>query len=315
MLAIRFGGAVVFRARARHVALPGGVSGGRGRCELPDDQDRGRLPRALPRPPANAGAGCVRHRVIPAPATDANHVRIVSSVAGNFGSNRRGKPRPRPERITKTKTVLFLRAGGSDDAIAFASFPRRASHPKHPRTVFSFTPLSTARTSQPLTTWTAGTTPRRPRGTRLVRSPHRVAWRFGPPPRACCPTRGPDQVQLQPHLGKPEGLSFGSSSSSGIIADHWRRTRGAATTEALGPGVLRDARARPLREPDRGRDRPARAEGAEPPLDGRPPRRVPRAAAEPGTAAFAARTHRKQPAGRMAAAGGTAAIAGRGRTR
>ena len=29
--------------------------------------------------------------VIPAPATDANHVRIVSSVAGNFGSNRRGK--------------------------------------------------------------------------------------------------------------------------------------------------------------------------------------------------------------------------------
>lgn len=90
-----------------------------------------------------------------------------------------------PKEKRKTKTVLFLRAARR--AIAFASFPRRASHPKHPRTALFLTPLSTARTSQPLTTWTAGTTPRRPRGTRLC--VRRTAWRrFGPPPRACCPT-------------------------------------------------------------------------------------------------------------------------------
>ena len=92
-----------------------------------------------------------------------------------------GNSRPRPER--KPKTVLFLRVGATRYRLRLV--PAARVSPQTP--THRSTPLSTARTSQPLTTWTAGTTPRRPRGTRLC--VRRTAWRrFGPPPRACCPT-------------------------------------------------------------------------------------------------------------------------------
>ena len=88
-----------------------------------------------------------------------------------------------PKEKRKTKTVLFLRVGATRYRLRLVPAARVSPQtPSH-----SSTPLSTARTSQPLTTWTAGTTPRRPRGTRLC--VRRTAWRrFGPPPRACCPT-------------------------------------------------------------------------------------------------------------------------------
>lgn len=88
-----------------------------------------------------------------------------------------------PKEKRKTKTVLFLRVGATRYRLRLVPAARVSPQTPSHRS----TPLSTARTSQPLTTWTAGTTPRRPRGTRLC--VRRTAWRrFGPPPRACCPT-------------------------------------------------------------------------------------------------------------------------------
>ena len=146
-----------------------------------------------------------------------------------------------------------------------------------------------------------------------MRSPNRVAAFRSTTARLLPDPEGRIKSNFSRISENRKGLSFGSSSSSGIIADHWRRTRGAATTEALGPGCYETP------ERDRFGNRIEGEIGSRAPrarsrrsTDGRldafhaPPRNR-------GTAAFAARTHRKQPAGRMAAAGGggTAATAGR----
>ena len=137
-----------------------------------------------------------------------------------------------------------------------------------------------------------------------MRSPNRVAAFRSTTARLLPDPEGRIKSNFSRISENRKGLSFGSSSSSGIIADHWRRTRGAATTEALGPGCYETP------ERDRFGNR----------IEGEIGSRAPRARsrrstygrldafhAPPrnrGTAAFAARTHRKQPAGRMAAAGG-----------
>ena len=137
-----------------------------------------------------------------------------------------------------------------------------------------------------------------------MRSPNRVAAFRSTTARLLPDPEGRIKSNFSRISENRKGLSFGSSSASGIIADHWRRTRGAATTEALGPGCYETP------ERDRFGNRIEGEIGSRAPrarsrrsTDGRldafhaPPRNR-------GTAAFAARTHRKQPAGRMAAAGG-----------
>ena len=128
-----------------------------------------------------------------------------------------------------------------------------------------------------------------------MRSPNRVAAFRSTTARLLPDPEGRIKSNFSRISENRKGLSFGSSSASGIIADHWRRTRGAATTEALGPGCYETP------ERDRFGNRiegeiGSRAEGAEPPLDGRPPRRVPRAAAEPGDGSVR-RAHAPQAAG------------------
>ena len=138
-----------------------------------------------------------------------------------------------------------------------------------------------------------------------MRSPNRVAAFRSTTARLLPDPEGRIKSNFSRISENRKGLSFGSSSASGIIADHWRRTRGAATTEALGPGCYetpeRDRFGNRI-EGEIGSARSPRARSRRS-TDGRldafhaPPRNR-------GTAAFAARTHRKQPAGRMAAAGG-----------
>jgi len=149
----------------------------------------------------------------------------------------------------------------------------------------------------------------------IVRSPHRVAAFRSTTARLLPDPEGRIKSNFSRISENRKGLSFGSSTSSGVIADHWRRTRGAATTEALGPGCYETP------ERDRFGNRIEGEIGSRAPrarsrrsTDGRldafhaPPRNR-------GTAAFAARTHRKQPAGRMAASGGNRGDRGTGKNK
>jgi hypothetical protein len=139
----------------------------------------------------------------------------------------------------------------------------------------------------------------------IVRSPHRVAAFRSTTARLLPDPEGRIKSNFSRHSEARRGLSFGSSSSSGIITDHWRRTRGGSTTDAVGPGKYE------IPQRDRfgnkvaglvGQTASARR-GSRRSTDGRfdafhaPPRNR-------GTAAFKERTHRKQPAGKMAAASG-----------
>jgi len=148
-----------------------------------------------------------------------------------------------------------------------------------------------------------------------VRSPHRVAAFRSTTARLLPDPEGRIKSNFSRHSEARRGLSFGSSSSSGIITDHWRRTRGGSTTDAVGPGRYE------ILELDRfgnrvaglvGAAAPAKTRGSRRSTDGRfdafhaPPRNR-------GTAAFATRTHRKQPAGKTAAASGDRGDRGTGR--
>ena len=97
-----------------------------------------------------------------------------------------------------------------------------------------------------------------------------------------------------------KGLSFGSSSSSGIILDHWRRVRGPPVSNDIGPGYYQPSTrdrfgnliAGKVGEfPKKNRDpfAPNQTGGID--KFHTPPRNH-------GTAAFATRTHRKLPPGR-----------------
>jgi hypothetical protein len=182
-----------------------------------------------------------------------------------------------------------------------ASFPRLASDPKHPHTSVS---AFHAHVTAPYDL-DGGNHAKTSSWNLIVRSPHRVAAFRSTTARLLPDPEGRIKSNFSRHSEARRGLSFGSSSSSGIITDHWRRTRGGSTTDAVGPGRYE------IPQRDRfgnkvaglvGQTAPARR-GSRRSTDGRfdafhaPPRNR-------GTAAFAQRTHRKQPAGKMAAASG-----------
>ena len=98
--------------------------------------------------------------VIPASATDSNHVRIVSprQPRRSLPSIRITRARRGKRKRLKVFSRIFARTRATK-----ASSPRLASDPKHPHV--SVSAFDAFRASQPLTTWTAGTTPKRPRGT------------------------------------------------------------------------------------------------------------------------------------------------------
>ena len=148
----------------------------------------------------------------------------------------------------------------------------------------------------------------------IVRSPHRVAAFRSTTARLLPDPEGRIKSNFSRNSEVRKGLSFGSSSATGIIADHWRRTRGAATTDAVGPGYYqtpeRDRFGNRIEgEIGSGAQKSRRSRRS---TDGRldafhaPPRNR-------GTAAFAARTHRKLPAGRVAATGGNRGDRGTGK--
>ena len=193
-----------------------------------------------------------------------------------------------------------------------ASFPRLASDPKHPHTSVS---AFHARVTAPYDL-DGGNHAKTSSWNLIVRSPHRVAAFRSTTARLLPDPEGRIKSNFSRHSEARRGLSFGSSSSSGIITDHWRRTRGGSTTDAVGPGRYE------IPQRDRfgnkvaglvGQTAPARR-GSRRSTDGRfdafhaPPRNR-------GTAAFAARTHRKQPAGRMAASGGNRGDRGTGKNK
>ena len=182
-----------------------------------------------------------------------------------------------------------------------ASFPRLASDPKHPHTSVS---AFHAHVTAPYDL-DGGNHAKTSSWNLIVRSPHRVAAFRSTTARLLPDPEGRIKSNFSRHSEARRGLSFGSSSSSGIITDHWRRTRGGSTTDAVGPGRYE------IPQRDRfgnkvaglvGQTAPARR-GSRRSTDGRfdafhaPPRNR-------GTAAFKERTHRKQPAGKMAAASG-----------
>ena len=236
-----------------------------------------------------------RHRVIPAPATDANHVRIVSSVAGNFGSNRRGKlaSAARKKNEKRKRFCFFARRDGHRCRLV----PAARVSPQTPSHRFSFnTAFDGAHVAAPYDL-DGGNHAKTSTWNQIVRSPNRVAAFRSTTARLLPDPEGRIKSNFSRISENRKGLSFGSSSASGIIADHWRRTRGAATTEALGPGCY----AWPERDrfgnriegeigsastPPRARSRPRRTAASTPP----------RAAAEPGDGSVR-RAHAPQAAG------------------
>ena len=247
-----------------------------------------------------------RHRVIPAPATDANHVRIVFGKPPLFGNSR-----PRPER--KTKTVLFLRVGATRYRLRLVPAARVSPQTPSHRSFFN-TAFDGAHVAAPYDL-DGGNHAKTSTWNQIVRSPNRVAAFRSTTARLLPDPEGRIKSNFSRISENRKGLSFGSSTSSGVIADHWRRTRGAATTEALGPGCYETP------ERDRFGNRIEGEIGSRAPrarsrrsTDGRldafhaPPRNR-------GTAAFATRTHRKQPAGRMAASGGNRGDRGTGKNK
>ena len=254
-----------------------------------------------------------RHRVIPAPATDANHVRIVSSVAGNFGSNRRGKlaSAARKKNEKRKRFCFFARRD------ALSPSPRSRGARLTPNTLAPlYTAFDGAHVAAPYDL-DGGNHAKTSTWNQIVRSPNRVAAFRSTTARLLPDPEGRIKSNFSRISENRKGLSFGSSSASGIIADHWRRTRGAATTEALGPGCYetpeRDRFGNRI-EGEIGSRAPSLSARSRRSTDGRldafhaPPRNR-------GTAAFAARTHRKQPAGRMAAAGGNRGDRGTGKNK
>ena len=100
--------------------------------------------------------------VIPAPATDSNHVRIVSQR-----QPRRSLPSiriTRARRGNENASFVFSRIFARTRATK-ASSPFASRLTQNTRTSLFVSAFDAFRASQPLTTWTAGTTPKRPRGT------------------------------------------------------------------------------------------------------------------------------------------------------
>ena len=219
-----------------------------------------------------------------------------------------------PKEKRKTKTVLFLRVGATRYRLRLVPAARVSPQTPSHRSFFN-TAFDGAHVAAPYDL-DGGNHAKTSTWNQIVRSPNRVAAFRSTTARLLPDPEGRIKSNFSRISENRKGLSFGSSSASGIIADHWRRTRGAATTEALGPGCYetpeRDRFGNRI-EGEIGSARSPRARSRRS-TDGRldafhaPPRNR-------GTAAFAARTHRKQPAGRMAAAGGNRGDRGTGKNK